>query len=155
MSRSYAQAAVAALQGDTEISSWATGGILDRDPRRSGPNQTADSFETLPSGDIKPTIAVVGTTALRAFTRVPGAISDSIEVRMFAPDYYVNYDGMELVAKRIIRLLNGYRNGNALPGLFEFEYRLGMQNGGAFEDVVYDQIRFNVQSIYAPLEVTG
>lgn len=154
MSRKYAQAAVAALKADTAVAGWATGGILDRDPRRSGPNQTLEAFETTPDGDIKPTIAIVGTTAVRGFTRAPGAMSDSIEVRLFAPDYFNQYDGMDTVADRVIRILNRYRAGNDLPGVFEFEMRLGMQTGGGFEGVVYDQIRFNVQSTYARVEVT-
>lgn len=154
MSRAYAKAAVAALKADSTIAGWATGGILDRDPRRSGPNQTTDAFQETPDGDIKPTIAIVGTTAVRAFTRVPGAMADSVVVRLFAPDFHTEYDGMDMVADRVIRILNRYRAGNSKPGIFQFEMRLGMQNGGAFDGVVYDHITFNINSVYARLEVT-
>ena len=153
MSRLYAQAAVAALESDTVIAGWATGGIRDRDPRRSGPNQTSDAFSTDPDGDILPTIAVVGGMAVRPFTRMRGAVEEAIEVRLFAQDYTSQYDALDSIAVRIRRLLNDYRASNELPGVFQWESRLGLQYGGAFEDVVYDEVRFQVMSVEAPLEV--
>lgn len=153
MSRIYAKAAVAAMKSDPILNAWASGGILDRDPRRSGPNATDEAFQVTPDGDIKPVIAAVGTGAVRPFTRIPRSIEDSVEVRIFVPDYAENLDGLETVATRIRRLLNGYRANNGVPGIFQFETRLGIQNGGAFEGVAYDEVRFVVLSIDEPLEV--
>lgn len=153
MSREYVHAAVAALQADPVIAGWATGGILPRDPRRSGPNQTEDAFETEPSGDIKPTIGVVDGMAVTPPGGIRRSVVDAVEVRLFAPDFHVFYDGMSATAVRIQRLLDGYRHSNELPGRFQFDYRMGPRNGGAFEDVVFDEIRFDVVSVYAPLEV--
>lgn len=147
MSRRYAKAAVAALNLDVAIKAWATGGILDRDPRRSGPNATGAVFATTPDGDIKPTIAVVGTTGTPGLTRIPNAWEDSIDVRIFAPDHTSQLDKLDEMAERIKYLLNGYRASNELPGIFRFEFRQGIQNGGAFEDVAYDEVRFNVASV--------
>lgn len=155
MSRRFAQAAVAALKSDSVISAWAEGGILDRDPRRSGPNATKDAFTSTSTGDIKPVIAVVGTSGIPAFTNTPRAISDTFEVRLFVPDHHTRYDALDTIAERIIHLLNRYRAGGERPGIFQYEFRLGIQNGGAFEDVAYDSIRFNVNSIHAPLEATA
>lgn len=153
MSRQYAKAAVAAMKADVIIRTWATGGILDRDPRRSGPNATDSAFETTPDGDIKPVIAAVATGSVRPFTRISRATEDSVEIRIFTPDYAENYDGLDMVASRIKRLLTGYRANNGTPGIFQFETRLGIQNGGAFEGVAYDEVRFVVLSIDEPLEV--
>lgn len=154
MSRAYVHAAVAAMQADSVINAWATGGILPRDPRRSGPNQTEDAFER-EAGDIKPTIGVVSSMAVASPMAPRGAVTDGIEVRVFTPDYHAFYDGLDATAVRIQRLLNGYRHSNELPGIFRFDFRMGMQNGGAFADVMFDEIRFDIASVYAPLEVTG
>lgn len=151
MSRAYVHAAVAAMQADSVISAWATGGILPRDPRRSGPNATESAFDT--DGEILPTIGVISTMAVATPRRIRGAIVDGIEVRIFAPDTHALYDTMDATAVRIHRLLNGYRHSNASPGVFQFDFRMGLQNGGPFKGVIYDEIRFDVVSIYAPLEV--
>lgn len=154
MSRAYVHAAVAALQADAVIAEWATGGILPRDPRRSGPNETEDAFSKDAHGDIKPTIGVVSSMAVASPRSLAGAVVDGIEVRLFTPDFHGFYDDLDATAVRIQRLLNGYRHSNELPGRFQFDFRMGIQNGGAFEDVAYDEIRFDVVSVYAPLEVT-
>lgn len=153
MSRRYAKAAVDALKADAVIAAWATGGILDRDPRRSGPNATGSTFATTDDRSILPTIAVVSAMSTRPMTRVPGANADGIEVRLFAPDIVASYDGLDATAERIVRLLEGYRSTNEAPGIFRYAYRMGMQNGGPFEGVAYIEIAFDVMSVYAPLEV--
>ncbi len=86
-------------------------------------------------------------------TRVPGAIADSIDVRLFAPDYHPEYDALDATADRIVRLLNGYVSRSA-PGVFQYAYRMPLQNGGQFEDVVYTEITFDVMTMYPVLEVT-
>ena len=152
MSRKYANVAAAALAEDSVIREWATGGILNRDPRRSGPNETSDAFTTTPDGDIKPVIGIVDAMGTKAFSRVQGAVSDAIEVRIFTPDFYGFWDEMDAIAERIIRLLNGYRASNEAPGVFQYVYRMGIQNGGAFVDVAYTEIAFDILSLYPRLE---
>ena len=155
MSRAYVHAAVAALKADTVIADWATGGILPRDPRRSGPNATDDAFETGPAGDIKPVIGVVGGMAVPPPFGIRRSVVDAVDIRVFAPDYHGLWDVLDAIEVRIHRLLDGYRHSNELPGRFQLEYRMGIRHGGELHDVAYDEIRFDVVSVYAPLEVTG
>lgn len=154
MSRRYANVAADLLRLDPVVKAWATGGILTRDPRRSGANATGDAFETDADGEILPTVACVGVSGSPMWGGGKNGVSDGVEVRLFAPDFHTLYDGVDKIADRIQRLLHNYRQGNENPGLFDFEFRLGMQTGGQWQGIAYDHVRFLVHSVYAPVEVT-
>lgn len=75
------------LSNTPDMVSWATGGILTRDPRRVGRNSTS-SFATSEMGDILPTMVVVPGPSTRAFnlTAPVGAVDLHVYIRLFAPD---------------------------------------------------------------------
>jgi hypothetical protein len=148
MSQVYATIAADVLRADTAISAWATGGVLDRDPRRSGPNATGPVFDTDGNGDIRPTIAVTSGNATRTLGGPASAYDGTIIVRLFAPDYMTYYTSLDTIATRIIALLFGYTHDSEHPAQFRWNSRLGMQGGGAFEDVVYDEVRFRLIGLH-------
>lgn len=153
MSQRYATIAATALRADPIVSAWATGGVLDRDPRRSGPGATEEVFAIDENGDINPTIACDSGNAVRVPNAPDRAYQDAVVVRVFAPDHHAFYVGLDDTVARIIAVLFGYRASNANPAQFRWESCLGRQGGGAFEDVVYDEVRFRVIGVHDAVEV--
>jgi hypothetical protein len=149
MSQRYATIAADVLKTDSILYEWASGGILDRDPRRSGPNATGEVFDTDEMGDIRPTIACTGANATRSLGGPQSAYEDTVVIRIFTPDYTRFYGEIDAITERITAMLFGYRHSNDRPSLFRWNSRLGIQAGGAFEDVAYEEIRFRIVGLHA------
>ena len=148
MSHAYAEIAALVLEDDATLDAWATGGILTYDPRRSGPNATGDSFDLTEMGDIKPTIAVVGGNATRTLGGPQSAYQGTVAVRIFAPDYHRYHAEVDVAVERITSLLFGYQHSTEGPAIFRWDSRLGIQSGGAWEDVIYDEVRFRLIGLH-------
>lgn len=148
MSQHYATIAADRLKEDAVLAAWATGGILDHDPRRSGPSATGAVFDLDQMGDIRPTIACTGANAIRTIGGPASTKEDTVVVRLFAPDIRHRRAEIEDMVERITALLFGYRHSNERPAQFRWNSRLGVTTGGAFEDVAYDEIRFRVVGLH-------
>ena len=144
MSQQYVDAAVQRLQGSEWLTSWATGGILNRDPRRSGPDATEQVFERDGTGEIKPTIAITYGAKTRV-VRGPASMFDvTVVVRIFAPDLADHYPDIDQAAREIVARLAEYRPSNELPGTFEWRSETERISGGRFGATAYQEIRFSV-----------
>ena len=144
MSQRYATIARDVIAADEVIAIWAEGGILDRDPRRSGSSATGAVFDTDGDGDILPTIAATPGNAVRSLGGPDTGYEGTVVIRLFTPDYPTYSAQIDTMVERITALLHGYRHSNDAPALFRWNSRLGLQAGGAFEDVMYDEVRFRV-----------
>lgn len=147
MSQQYATIVADVLRADPTISGLATGGVFDRDPRGVGPNATTTMFATDDSMDILPTIAVTPSTQSRSPYGPPTAFEGYIVVRFFVPDFSTVYDTLEEMVDRAIEVVHGYRHSNDYPAVFRWFSRLGMTRGGLFEDVAYEELRFQYVSM--------
>jgi hypothetical protein len=148
VSQAYATIAADRLKEDEHLVAWATGGILDRDPRRSGPNVAEGVFSLDEMGDILPTIACTGSNATRALGGPPNAYIGTVAIQIFAPDY-TRFDAeIDDAIERITAALFGYRHSNEYPAQFRWNSRLGIQRGGVFEDVAYDEVRFRLMGMH-------
>lgn len=148
MSHAYAAIAALVLEDNATINAWATGGIRTTDPRRSGPNAANGSFALTDMGDIKPTIAVVGGNATRTIGGPQSAYQGTVVVRLFAPDYLRYHAEVDTAVKLITSLLFGYQHSTSSPAIFRWDSRLGIQSGGAWEDVIYDEVRFRLIGLH-------
>ncbi len=152
MSQKYATIARNVLAADPVVLSWASGGVLDRDPRRSGASATA-TFTVDGTGDIRPLVACVPGNATRSIGGPDNAVEHSVLIRLFAPNHAAYRQSMDTTVARIIAKLFRYRAGNTAPGHFRWSSRLGITGGGAFEDVIYDEIRFAVVATHEGVTV--
>lgn len=135
-------AITAALQGDVVITALATGGVHDRDLRRSN--------ETLPvdaNGDVLPLLMVDDTGGGRdPFSRASGVFSDRVMIWIFAPMHRLGRLAIEAITDRVLTVLHGWQD--PLTGTVVMQGdRLGVQTTDAPDQSYMDRLTLKCQGV--------
>ena len=147
-----AESVINKLQADTYVSAWATGGVLDRDPRRTGINSTPDAFSKDEMAEILPTISVTPSVTTRpmSITAPPNAMDEYVNIRIF---HSINTGAMTNVTELMKRLrellhhkpLDVY---DTSKGYSVWANDLGPLNTEQFADTIYAESTFYVTSLF-------
>ena len=130
-----------ALQASPVISGYATGGIYDRDLRRSGSGWTPNAFDA--DGDIKPTVMVDDAGDVREPFSHTAHYQGLVYIWLFAGRSTKGEDQVEELARRIRHALYQWQDSETGAQLFPAG-RLGMQ---ADDQAVFDRLQLTYSGV--------
>lgn len=130
-----------ALQASSVISGYATGGIYDRDLRRSGSGATPFAFDA--DGDIKPTVMVDDAGDVREPFSHTAHYQGLVYIWIFAGRSTKGEDQVEELARRVRHALYQWQDAETGAQVFPAG-RLGMQSD---DQAVFDRLQLTYSGV--------
>lgn len=149
---SASQLVIDKLYGDTFIQAWAKGGIMDRDPRRTGADATPDAFERDEMAEIRPTISVTPaiTTPPLSINAPSTAYTDWVDIRVFRAKSSTSMAEVSDILSRI-RVLLHFKplfKDDVFQGYSQWADDLGPLASAQFADTIYAESHVYVTSVF-------
>lgn len=135
-----------ALQATSTVTTYATGGIYDRDIRRTGSGATPFAYD--PDGDLYPTVMVDDAGDVREPFSHTAQYQGLLYIWVFAGRSTKGEAQVAELTRRIRHSLFGWQDNDPTAGTGALLFpnaRLGVQ---ADDDAVFDRLSFTVSGVY-------
>lgn len=146
------QTVINKLASDTLISGWAVGGILNRNPQRTGPDATPTAFHADDMAEMLPTISVVPgvSTQPLSINAPPNAVANWFDIRVFHTASPVNAAQISVVLGQIREVLHmaPLFDGDTFQGYCAWADDLGPLDSPQFADTIYGESHVYVTSLF-------